>query len=125
MAATRFPANSVFELKHKHIRALDSREMYYGNGGMGIIPQSMAKSGNFKVEQDVWVRPNNGVKYNKSSRQWSVKGNGKLFGEYDYLVIAHNGKCADRLMPRTPAKDIHQLLRTNFAPTVPKHGGKR
>lgn len=28
-------------------------------------------------------------------------------------------------MSKTPAKELHSLLRTNFSPTVPNHGGKR
>jgi predicted NAD/FAD-dependent oxidoreductase len=51
-----------------------------------------------------------------------VKGYDKTF---DFLVIAHNGKCADRLMSKTPAKELHSLLRVNFNPTVPQWGGKR
>ena len=37
------------------------------------------------------------------------------YGFFDYLVIAHNGKCADRLMANSGADDIHQLLRVRFS----------
>ena len=37
------------------------------------------------------------------------------YGFFDYLVIAHNGKCADRLMADSGAADIHQLLRVRFS----------
>lgn len=102
---------------------LDTSNMYYGVNGMGSIPQAMVKEGQFPVEQDVWVSPSNGVKFLKSKRQWKVKGYDKK--TFDYLVIAHNGKCADRLMSKTPAKALHSLLRVNFNPSVPSHGGKR
>ena len=46
-------------------------------------------------------------------------------GYFDQLIIAHNGKCADRLMSKTPARAVHELLRVNFAANVPKNGGKR
>ncbi len=35
-----------------------------------------------------------------------------------------NGKCADRIMSKTPAKEFHSLLRTKFAPYVPQWGGR-
>lgn len=122
----RYPPDSVCELVKDGskllVSPLDTNNMYHGVNGMGNIPQAMVKDGQFPVEQDVWVSPSNGVKYLKSKQQWKVKGYDDAF---DYLVIAHNGKCADRLMSRTPAKALHSLLRVNFNPTVPKHGGKR
>jgi len=122
----RYPPESVCELvkdgSKLSVIPLNTNNMYHGVNGMGSIPQAMVKDGQFPVEQDVWVSPSNGVKYLKGKQQWKVKG----FDEtYDYLVIAHNGKCADRLMSRTPAKALHSLLRVNFNPTVPQHGGKR
>ena len=103
---------------------------YYGVNGMGVIPQSMAKG--IEVCQDVWVSPSGGVRYrgdsaSKSQQPWQVLGSNKkeVLGNFDHLVVAHNGKCADRLMSRTPAKDLHWLLRVNFAPFVPKDGGKK
>jgi len=39
--------------------------------------------------------------------------------------VAHNGKCADRLMSKTPAKALHSLLRTNFNDNVPENGGSK
>mmetsp|Transcript_23076 Transcript_23076/g.32310 ORF Transcript_23076/g.32310 Transcript_23076/m.32310 type:complete len:506 (-) Transcript_23076:1305-2822(-) len=101
-----------------------SGNMYYGAKGMGSIPTSMASGKAFPVEQDVWVSPNNGVRYERDGK-WKVKANGKNLGAFDRLVIAHNGKCADRLMSKTPARDLHSLLRTNFSPSVPAWGGKR
>ena len=69
------------------------------------------------VRQDVWVSPSNGVKYIQETRQWRLFAKGKrlnLQHDYDHLIIAHNGKCADRLMSQTPAKQVHRLLRVNF-----------
>jgi predicted NAD/FAD-dependent oxidoreductase len=105
-------------------------DMYFGVNGMQSIPKAMM--GDFPVEQDVWVSPSNGVKLMSSisseggaSHKWQVKAKGKILGQFDKLVIAHNGKCADRLMSQTPAKDFHRLLQVNFAPYVPQAGGKR
>lgn len=124
--------------------------MYYGVGGMGSVPNAIAYSDipnphdedendkpqlttpsspqpRFQIEQDTWISPGNGVKFTgtASSPQWIVQTNGKKYGSFDQIVIAHNGKCADRLMSKTPAKALHSTLRTNFAPTVPPSGGNK
>jgi len=109
------------------IQPVNSKHMYYCPDGFGSIPLNMAKSNDLHIEQDVWISPSSGVKYvnTKSQPQWSVQTNGKKFGTYDHVVIAHNGKCADRLMSKTPAKDLHSLLRVDFRPYVPDWGGKK
>jgi len=116
------------------LRRLSQKQtrMYYGVNGMGSIPAAMAApemEGDkpLRIQQDVWVSPSNGVRYVGGPFQpgWKVTCNGRTLGTFDRLVIAHNGKCADRLMSRTPAKALHSLLRTNFSPTVPQWGGKR
>ena len=114
------------------IRPINSQHMYYCTAGMGSIPLSIRSENSFKIHQDVWISPGNGVKYIGTSEtnpqgqgQWSVQTNGKRFGTYDHVIIAHNGKCADRLMSKTPAKDLHSLLVVDFRPTVPEWGGKK
>ena len=92
---------------------------------MGSIPLAMIKEKTFNVVQDVWVSPSNGVRYHNKSKQWKVQADGKILGYFDNLIIAHNGKCADRLMSKTPAKEVHKLLRVNFAANVAKLGGNR
>jgi len=56
---------------------------------------------------------------------WTVRAQGRTLGNHDHLVVAHNGKCADRLMSSTPAREVHRLLRTNFNDRVPADGGKK
>jgi len=132
---TPFPPQSVYHIgSHQKMDPIDtsnssSSRMYYGTHGMGSIPQAMVQNnsngGRFRIRQDVWVSPSNGVKYLPDSSQWRVQAGGRVLGVYDRLVVAHNGKCADRLMSQTPAKRLHALLRVNFAPTVAAHGGHR
>jgi predicted NAD/FAD-dependent oxidoreductase len=97
---------------------------YYGVNGMGSIPFSISQSiPSTTIRQDVWVSPSNGVR--RKDGQWFVQSSKERFGAFDQLVIAHNGKCADRLMSQTPATAVHKLLQVNFAPTIPDHGGSR
>jgi len=141
----QFPKNSVAEIVAKDpagananaannkdkvaplVRPIDSKNMYYCTDGFGSIPLNMATTNEIKIEQDVWISPSSGVKYvgTKTSPQWSVQTNGRKFGKFDHVIIAHNGKCADRLMSKTPAKDLHSLLKVDFRPTVPDWGGKK
>ena len=122
----RIPPDTVFNIVKEgasfSLYPIEDKIMYHGVHGMGSIPLAMAKQGQFPIEQDVWVSPSNGVNFLQAENQWKVKGYDETF---DYLVIAHNGKCADRLMSSTPAKALHSLLRVNFSPTVPQWGGKR
>lgn len=42
-------------------------------------------------------------------------------GKFDIVIIAHNGKCADRLISKVEsAQTVHQRLKVNFGPRVPK-----
>jgi len=152
-----FPEDSVCELideneggegssRESKLQPLEG-EMYYGKGGMGNIPIAMREhclsfnqfgdnytGQSFRILQDVWVSPSNGVKYignhddanegDEGARLWELRAGKKSLGKYHRLVIAHNGKCADRIMSRTPARAFHSLLRTRFAPYVPRWGGR-
>merc|ERR1719296_39567 len=131
---TKFPKGSVIEILSNsksdtsfRVKELNTNAMYYGTNGMGSLPDAISKLSSYAIKQDVWISPSNGVQYLSRSNpnKWKLKAKGKERGQFDYLVIAHHGKCADRLMSRTKAKALHSLLRTNFAPTVPSHGGKR
>jgi predicted NAD/FAD-dependent oxidoreductase len=134
------PAKKGFSLRPLNTKGAPA--MYYGANGMGSIPVAMSKvptmtmmssgtgsgtsTGTFDIQQDVWVSPSNGVRYQRgATKNWKLQANGKPLGTFDRLVIAHNGKCADRLMSQTPAKELHSLLRVNFASSVPPSGGTK
>ena len=68
------------------------------------------------VRQDVWVPPNGGLR--RSHGAWLVGGGSRATTSpvpYTDVVIAHNGKCAERITSRTPARNVHALLRARFA----------
>lgn len=131
---TRFPEGSLYNIysqsstkKCIELEPFVGQPAYFGSSTMGIasISNALAETSNFEIQQNVWVSPSNGARYMPKTRQWKVTASGKVLGYFDRLIVAHNGKCADRLMSKTPAKAIHDLLRVNFAPSVPQHGGKR
>eukprot|EP00523_Entomoneis_sp_CCMP467_P000769 CAMPEP_0168748206 /NCGR_PEP_ID=MMETSP0724-20121128/16055_1 /TAXON_ID=265536 /ORGANISM="Amphiprora sp., Strain CCMP467" /LENGTH=574 /DNA_ID=CAMNT_0008796025 /DNA_START=199 /DNA_END=1924 /DNA_ORIENTATION=+ len=102
---------------------------YHGKKGNGAIPLAMASTMDFDLVQDCWVSPGNGARYvtnrQGDGHEWKLQAKGRVLGYFDQLVIAHNGKCADRLTSQTPAKDINQLLRVNFASSCPAWGGRK
>jgi predicted NAD/FAD-dependent oxidoreductase len=117
-------------------------EFFYGTQGIGSIAESIVRrnAGKFQLHQNVWISPSHGVKYipnrqqqqqqsssnnNPTTGKWRVQDGRRVLGEFDILIIAHNGKCADRLMSQTPAKQIHSLLRVNFQDRVPESGGTK
>ena len=122
----KFPPNSVCTIqKNGKPRPIAQTPFYHATNGMASLATTLAKNGRFHLEQDVWVSPSSGVQFQKNTGKWKLQAKGKTLGYYDQLIIAHNGKCADRIMSNTPAKDLHRLLRVNFAPTVPAHGGDK
>ncbi len=126
-----FPENSVCQiLKDGKLQSLSqsqpqskAQSFFHATNGMGSLATNI--KGQFQLEQDVWVSPSSGVQFQKNTGKWKLQAKGKTLGYYDQLIIAHNGKCADRIMSKTPASDLHQLLRVNFAPTVPAYGGNK
>lgn len=118
-----YPPDSIFHIVSgrsiRPIKQSETTKLYYAIHGMGSIPESMADTDQFEIQRNVWVSPSNGVRHDNQTRQWSVQAKGKVLGKYDAIVIAHNGKCADRLMSTTPAVDVHSKLRVSFAPTIP------
>jgi predicted NAD/FAD-dependent oxidoreductase len=123
----KFPTDSVCQIQSKGglVQPMSSQTFYHATGGMGTLATSLARNKQFHLNQDVWVSPSSGVRYQKNSGQWKLQAKGQTLGYYDELILAHNGKCADRIMSQTPATEVHRLLRVNFSPTVPAHGGDK
>ena len=90
----------------------DGTPRYIGSPtrGLGSVAAAMAASLATPPETDVWVSPSNGLKRNADGT-WDVRVNGKVIGNHDACVIAHNGKCAERITSKTPAKAVNRLLR--------------
>ncbi|GLC50732.1 hypothetical protein PLESTB_000425900 [Pleodorina starrii] len=69
-----------------------------GGGGGGLV----------ELRRPVWV----GKMQAEEGRGWSLQGEGRNQGLYDVVVIAHNGKCANRLVGPTGAPQVaEQLMR--------------
>jgi predicted NAD/FAD-dependent oxidoreductase len=126
-----FPLESLFTVTKSSTSARfvslnhqnSSLRFLFGTNGMASLPEAMVRdaAGAFDIRSDTWVSPAKGVRYCTKTGQWFVKSaDSRAVREepYDLLVIAHNGKCADRLLSQTPAVHVHRLLRVQFAPTA-------
>ncbi|CAE7613694.1 unnamed protein product [Symbiodinium natans] len=89
---------------------------------MGGIVRMLAEG--LDIQQDVWVPPSNGLQCSRTDGSWGITVPGERGRDvkwFDAAIIAHNGKCAERLTSSTPAQEVHALLRTNFACSLPRH----
>ena len=101
--------------------------MYYGTKGMGSMPQAIQQKSDTDLQPAArrMGRPFQWRAYRTlPKRIWKmeIQAQGETLGIFDRLIVAHNGKCADRIMSKTPAKGVHNLRRVNFAPRVPPRG---
>ena len=71
------------------LRPWDGKFVGSETEGLGALPDFMAEG--VEVRQDRWVAPNGGV-FKKPDGTWSADKE-----PFDAIVIAHNGKCAERL----------------------------
>ncbi|GIL53308.1 hypothetical protein Vafri_8937 [Volvox africanus] len=100
------------------------------NQGMRGLAEYLARS--VAVKRPVWVgrlvrRPAAAMAGSGSGSgsgsgpgdggQWDLYGaGGRHLGTFDYVVIAHNGKCADQLMATAGLPALHNLLKVRFCP---------
>ena len=84
-------------------------QAFVGTEGMQTVPKCLAALVN--VKQSVWV---GNVHWEADGKKWRVD----KYGYFDYLVIAHNGKCADKLMSSAGVPHIHKLLQVRFGDSL-------
>jgi predicted NAD/FAD-dependent oxidoreductase len=105
----------------------DSLKRWVGRGGMDAVPKALAKD--LRTVIDCWVAV---VDRQEETGKWRLfKDNNRRNrlsaseseqADFDYLVVAHNGKCAERLMRDAKVPSLHRLLKTKFACTPPPAG---
>jgi predicted NAD/FAD-dependent oxidoreductase len=94
--------------KNRSFKA-DSGQKFIGARGMQSVAQCLAKP--LDVRRPIWV---SAVEWDVSSEKWGVYNGSETAGMFDYICVAHNGKCADRLIKTAGIPRIHRLLKTQF-----------
>ncbi|XP_069499453.1 renalase-like [Ambystoma mexicanum] len=84
-------------------------QAFIGTQGVQTVPECLAGLVQFKGNH--WI---NSVQWDAGIKKWKVDDH----GWFDYLGIAHNGKCADRLMASAGVPEIHNLLKVKFGPEL-------
>eukprot|EP01041_Mallomonas_annulata_P006479 gene6479-13081_t len=85
---------------------------YVGKDGITSISKYLSRGINTKI--DTWVS-----RMSKTNTgRWQLHKYSTPLGEYDYVIIAHNGKCADRLVSTANISRIHDILKVNFGPNI-------
>jgi len=108
----------IFEQKsHTFHSFKDGVNRYIGSNEAGLqsIPNHLASNlQRCKLHRNVWVSPNNGLRYNDDG-SWGIWANNREIGRHEIVIIAHNGKCADKITSSNPSRKVNQLLRTSFS----------
>ena len=103
--------DSVFQpFQDQLVRFIGSSE----HGIQSLSTDLAAKLRRCKLHSNVWVSPNNGLRQYEDGT-WGVWVNNKEVGRHTMIVIAHNGKCADRITNSTPARRVNKLLQVTFS----------
>ena len=87
-------------------------DRYVGVNGVRSFVTSL--SANLNVKNPTWVSKM--IKNNDES--WSLFEFNKPLGTFDFIVIAHNGKCADKLLSSTSSHRVHDLLKVSFGSKI-------
>lgn len=90
----------------------DLSKRYVGKEGIRSFITALVKD--LDVQQNIWIN-----RMERSNHKWSLFGNRQSYHGYDAVIIAHNGKCADRLLSTANVPRIHDLLRVSFGPALP------
>jgi protoporphyrinogen oxidase len=86
---------------------------YVGKHGIRSLTESLSKG--VELYKDVWVSH---LKRDDISGKWNLRNFNKNLGNYDIVIFAHNGKCADNLARTSNINAINNLLRVNFGSAI-------
>lgn len=91
----------------KYTGLADDVPRYVGTHGMRALADHMVSQGRLiEVKRPVWIS-NMDVR----GPVWALNENGKPHGEYDAVVVAHNGKCANRLLAPSGAPEVFRQMK--------------
>ncbi|EKX47399.1 hypothetical protein GUITHDRAFT_106844 [Guillardia theta CCMP2712] len=100
-----------------------SSKLWVGVGGIDAIARHLSKS--LRVELDTWVavveRQEDGKwrLFRDNMRRRRLSSEVGRQSDFDYIVVAHNGKCAERLMRDAEVPALHRLLKCKFSNAAP------
>ena len=90
----------------------DDSARYVGMRGIASVAQAL--SDGLDIQRPVWVSRMERC----ADQTWKLYHYDAFLGTFDAVVIAHNGKCADRLVSTANVPRIHELLKVFFGPSL-------
>lgn len=91
----------------KYSDLADDVPRYVGTYGMRPLADHMVSRGRLiEVKRPVWIS-----NMDAKGPLWHLNENGKPHGEFDAVVIAHNGKCANRLLAPSGAPEVFKQMK--------------
>lgn len=104
-----------------------AQKLWVGSEGIDSVPHALARD--LRTVPDTWVaaveRQEGTGKwrlYRDNNRRRRLSAKEGVEADFDYIVVAHNGKCAERLMRDADVPRLHRLLKTKFASSPPPAG---
>ncbi|XP_040214899.1 uncharacterized protein LOC120945099 [Rana temporaria] len=107
-AVKLWPSKIVRLKMGKRPEEVKNMQVFIGTRGMQAVPECLSSL--VHVEGHKWV---SSVHWDPFNKKWQVDDRW-----FDYLVVAHNGKCASKLMENSGAPQIHNLLKVKFGPVL-------
>ena len=116
----------VGELEGGNFKQVDSTlTKWVGVGGISAVPKAL--SAQLDVRLDTWVasveRQGNGkwrlFLDSQKRRPLSASPTRGVQEDFNYICVAHNGKCAERLMRDADVPSLHRLLKCRFGAGPP------
>lgn len=99
------------------VESTSENKMYVGTLGMKSFSEGLSRG--LTIERPSWVSKMEKRVGSSGSIKWDLYEHKKFLGNFDAVVIAHNGKCADRLISTAGVPKVHNILRVNFGPSLP------
>uniref|UniRef100_A0A0G4I6I9 tRNA-5-taurinomethyluridine 2-sulfurtransferase n=1 Tax=Chromera velia CCMP2878 TaxID=1169474 RepID=A0A0G4I6I9_9ALVE len=114
----RQPGGGPAENETDKERERESCRLLAATDGMRSFVEAFARPVEASVDAHVWISK---CQWDTTAKEWELWHYQEPKGRFDYLVIAHNGKCAARLMSSAGAgfKDVTQALTVRFG-AVPR-----
>lgn len=88
------------------------RTAYVAPGGMRSLAEHVLReaveTGRADVVRPCWV---SAMRADEAANEWELWRGDRRVGTHDFVVVAHNGKCANRLLHRSGAPLVHAQMK--------------
>lgn len=102
-------------------KELEMTNRYVGVRGIKSLSDQLTKD--LEIRRATWVSRLERSTSVYGATEWNLYEHSKHLGKFSAVIIAHNGKCADRLISTSNVPRINNVLKVAFGAQLPA-GGK-